>query len=112
MPSAAVLITDESTGVPRSVDTDVEGRYEATNLRPGSYRVEIVTTVFKKVERTGVVVRTGGVARVDFRLELGGVAETVTVSADALNNIVLESPSVSVGLDASNFATCRETAAT
>jgi len=98
--SAAVLITDESTGVPRSAETDEQGRYEATNLRPGTYRVEIVTGTFKKFERTGVVVRTGGVARIDARLELGGVAETVTVSADALNNIVLESPSVSVGLDA------------
>ena len=99
VPSTAVLIVDESTGVPRNVDTDQEGRYEATNLRPGTYRVEIVTPSFKKFERTGVVVRTGGVARVDARLEVSGVAETVTVSAEAINNLVLESPSVSVGLD-------------
>ena len=38
-------------------------------------------------------------ARVDAKLELGGVTETVTVSAEAINNIVLESPSVCVGLD-------------
>jgi hypothetical protein len=97
--SAAVLIVDESTGVPRNVDTDPEGRYEATNLRPGTYRIEVVTASFKKFERTGVVVRTGGVARVDARLELGGLAENVTVSADAASNLVLDSPSVSVGLD-------------
>ena len=97
---AAVLIVDEATGVPRPVETDAEGRYEAANLRPGSYRVEVVTTSFKKYEQTGVVVRTSGVARVDVKLELGAIAETVTVSAEALNNIVLESPSVSVGLDA------------
>ena len=40
---AAVLIVDEATGVPRSVETDAEGRYEASNLRPGTYRVEVVT---------------------------------------------------------------------
>ena len=67
---------------------------------PGTYRVEIVTTSFKKFEQTGVVVRTGGVARVDARLEIGTVAETVTVSAEALNNLVTDSPSVAVGLDA------------
>ena len=39
------------------VETDAEGRYEAANLRPGTYRVEVVTTNFKKVEQTGVVVR-------------------------------------------------------
>jgi hypothetical protein len=99
VPSASVLITDEATGVPRTVDTDVQGRYEAANLRPGSYRVEVVTTSFKKFEQTGVVVTTGGVARVDVRLELGQMTETVTVSGEAAANIVLESPSVAVGLD-------------
>jgi carboxypeptidase family protein len=93
-----VLITDESTGVPRTVDTDDEGRYEATNLRPGTYRVEIVTPSFKKYEEPGVVVTTGAVTRVDARLSLGGVTETVTVSAEGAN-IVVESPAVSVGLD-------------
>lgn len=99
VPSAAVLITDEATGVPRTVDTDAEGRFEAPNLRPGSYRVEIVTQSFKKFEQAGVVVRTGATTRVDARLELGGVQETLTVSAEATANIVVESPSVSVGLD-------------
>ena len=43
--------------------------------------------------------RTSGVTRIDARLELGGVAETVTVSGEAAANIVTESPSVSVALD-------------
>ena len=93
-----VLITDEKTGVPRTVDTDDEGRYEASNLRPGTYRVEIVTPSFKKFEEPGVVVTTGAVTRVDAKLTLGGVAETVTVQAEGAN-IVLESPAVAVGLD-------------
>ena len=57
MPKAAVLVTDEATGVPRSIDTDAEGRYEASNLQPGTYKVEVLTQNFKKFERTGVVVR-------------------------------------------------------
>src|SRR5262245_39314115 len=96
---ASVLITDESTGVPRTVDTDNEGRYEATNLRPGTYRVEIVTTNFKKYEHPGVVLRAAAVALVDAKLELGGVAETITVSGEAINNITLESQAISRGLD-------------
>ena len=51
--------------------TDAEGRFEATNLRPGTYRVEVVTTNFKKFEQTGVVLRAAGIARVDVKLELG-----------------------------------------
>ena len=38
---AAVLITDEDTGVPRVADTDGSGNYEVPNLRAGNYRVEI-----------------------------------------------------------------------
>ena len=96
---AAVLIVDESTGVPRALETDAVGRYEATNLRPGNYRVEVVTTNFRKFERTGVLVRAAGTALVDVSLELGNVSETVTVSADALNNITLESQAIVRGLD-------------
>jgi hypothetical protein len=96
---AAVLITDEATGVPRTVDTDAEGRYEAPDVRPGTYRVEVITQNFKKFERTGVVLRANGTALVDVRLELGSVSETVTVAGDALNNITLDNPAISRGFD-------------
>src|SRR5690242_18090001 len=76
VPSAAVLITDEATGVPRSLETDAQGRYEAPNMRPGTYRVEVITQNFKKFERTGVVLRAAGTALVDVTLELGSLNET------------------------------------
>jgi hypothetical protein len=96
---AAVLVTDEATNTPRSIDTDAEGRYEAANLKPGLYRVEVVTPNFKKFEQTGVVVRAAGIALVDVSLQVGGVAETVTVSGTAGNNITLDSQAISRGLD-------------
>ena len=96
---ATILIVDESTGVPRSASTDAQGRYEASNLRPGTYRVEVVTTNFKKAERTGVLLQASATALADIKLELGAVSETVTVSAEAQNNITLESQSIARGLD-------------
>jgi hypothetical protein len=99
VPGAAVLIVDEGTGAPRAVETDAEGRYEATNLRPGTYRVEVVTTNFKKFERTGVLVRAAGTALVDVTVTVGSINETVTVTADAINNITLDSQAISRGLD-------------
>ena len=96
---ATVQIIDEATSAARTLDTDAEGRYEATNLRPGTYRVEVITANFKKFERPGVLVRAAGTALVDITLEVGGVNETVTVSGDALNNVTLESQAISRGLD-------------
>ena len=96
---ASVLIVDESTGVPRAVETDAQGRYEAATMRPGTYRIEVVTTSFKKAEKTGVLLRATATALVDIKLELGNVSETVTVSAEAINNITLDSQAIARGLD-------------
>ena len=97
---AAVLITDEATGVPRALETDDQGRYEAPNLQPGMYKVEVMSPSFKKFEKTTVLVRAAGTALVDVALEVGGVNETITVSGEAANNITLDSQAISRGLDA------------
>jgi Carboxypeptidase regulatory-like domain len=99
VPKAAVLVVDQSTGVPRATETDAQGRYEATNLRPGTYRIEVVTTSFKKAERTGIILGAAGTALADIKLEIGNVSETVTVSAEGTNNITLESQAIARGLD-------------
>jgi hypothetical protein len=96
---ASVLVVDESTGVPRAVETDAEGRFEAPNLRPGTYRVEVITPNFKKYEQTGIVLRAAAIARADVKLEIGALTESVTVSAEGANNITLESQAISRGLD-------------
>jgi hypothetical protein len=99
VPGAAVLITDEATGVPRAIDTDVQGRFEAPNLRPGSYRVEIMAQgTFKKFVRSGVVLTAAGTARVDAKLEIGSISEEVLVAVEA-PNITVESPAITRGLD-------------
>ena len=96
---AAILIVDEATGAPRTLETDAQGRYEAANIKPGTYRVEVVTTNFKKYERPGVLVRAAATALIDITLEIGSVNETVTVSAEAVNNITLDSQAIARGLD-------------
>jgi len=96
---AAVLVVDESTGVPRAVGTDSQGRFEASNLKPGTYRIEVTTPNFKEFKQTGVVLRAAGSINLDIKLELGSRSETVTVTAEAINNITTDSGAIARGLD-------------
>ena len=96
---AAVLVVDEATGVPRAVSTDSQGRFEAANLKPGTYRVEVATPNFKEFKQTGITLRAAGSVNLDVKLELGARTETVTVTAEAINNITTDSGAIARGLD-------------
>ena len=99
VPGASVTVTDEATNVSREAVTDAQGNYDVPNLRPGTYTVEAGLTGFKKVKRTGVVLRAASVARVDVQLEVGGLEDVVTVTAEGQNNITTESQAIARGLD-------------
>jgi hypothetical protein len=63
--------------------TDASGYFTMTTLRPGRYDVNAELDGFKKASRTGVVLDGGAAIRVEFILEAGNLAETVTVVAQA-----------------------------
>ena len=100
VPGATITVTDEATGISRETQTDTQGLYEIPNLRPGTYTVTASLSGFKKVQRTGIVLRAASTALADVRLEVGGLESVVTVNAEAQNNIALESPAIARGLDA------------
>jgi hypothetical protein len=54
---------------------------------------------FKKVSRSGVVLRAASIVRTDLTLEVGGLQEVVSVAAEGQNNITIESQAISRGLD-------------
>ena len=82
------------------MDTDARGVFEVVNLQPGTVRVEVIVTNFKKFERSGIIVRTGQVALLNIQLDIGPVGETITVTASAPANVItLDSPAVTKGLD-------------
>jgi Carboxypeptidase regulatory-like domain/TonB dependent receptor len=101
---AAVLVTDEDTGVPRTAETDASGNYEVPNLRAGRYRVEINAPSFKAYQQAGVLLRAGEIVRADATLSVGDRTETVTVTGDA-GVIQRESQAIQSGLDAQQLET-------
>src|SRR6186997_1912985 len=54
VPKAEVTITDEKTGVARTVSATDDGFYNATSLPAGVYTVSTSPTGFKKTVTTGV----------------------------------------------------------
>ncbi len=63
--------------------TDASGYFTMTTLRPGRYDVSAELDGFKKASRTGVTLDGGAAISVEFTLEAGNLAETVTVVAQA-----------------------------
>jgi hypothetical protein len=83
LPGVSVSVTNLDTGQQRSVSTNAAGEYRAVLLSLGAYRVKAERQGFKSVERTGVTLSAGQTAVVDFALEVGGVSEVVSVTAEA-----------------------------
>jgi hypothetical protein len=68
----------------RSAVTDANGQYRINNLPVGTYSVTFTLTGFNVVRRDSIVLTTGFTAPVNATMSVGGVQETITVSAESL----------------------------
>ena len=81
VPSASVSVRNIDTGLKRTVVSGEDGAYRIEFLPVGNYVIEVTATSgFKKAYRDGIVLRVNDILRVDFALEVGNVAEVVTVT--------------------------------
>ncbi len=83
VPDATVVLLNEDTGISRTVPTDTEGRYSASSLSLGRYRVTASREGFQTGTRSGIDLTLGRNAVVDFELAVGAVAQTVEVTGEA-----------------------------
>ncbi len=91
---ASVTVRNTDTNVKASLTTNITGYYEANLLMPGSYEVAGEAPGFKKLVRSGVTLPVSSRLEVNLPMELGGVTETVSVTAEAP---LLETNAVSSG---------------
>jgi len=82
VPGATVTITNRETSLARSAVTNDTGGYNFTNVLTGSYDVKVSLQSFKEFVEEGVPVSPNTVSRVDARLELGNLTETITVQSE------------------------------
>ena len=64
----------------RTVVTNVEGRYNIVDLRPGTYVVTFTLPGFNTFRREGIELTAGFTANVNGDLQVGALEETITVS--------------------------------
>src|ERR1035437_6349286 len=85
VPGAHVILVSETRGTKSApAVTNDSGDYVFPNVTADTYTVEVTAKSFKTLRRTGIVV-TGGdrVGVPPLTLEVGGTAETVSVSAES-----------------------------
>src|SRR5882724_7669887 len=89
-----VSVIHLATNTTATVMTTAGGDYNASNLSPGLYRVEISANSFKRFVQEDVTFTAAGTVRLDAQLSLGQVSETVQVSA-AVTQIQTENAKIS-----------------
>ncbi len=99
---AAVVVTDQTTGISRSSESSRTGDYELANLRSGRYAIQVRAPGFKRFERRDVAIGAGDTVRVDVTPEIGEATETVVVISKRTD---LEGPAIEVALDAEQLRT-------
>lgn len=112
VPAAKVRVVNEETNLERLAASNDTGNYTVTSLPPGKYRVEVEAAGFKKAIIPGIVLEVAQQARVDVHVQVGQLAESVTVTGAAplletesniIGNVVTEKSITSVPLNGRNF---------
>ena len=83
IPDAQVTVMHEATNIARIVKSNEAGIYYAPQLQIGSYRIEVVAAGFKTSVRQGATLDLGQVLRLDFVMDVGQRADSVTVQQTA-----------------------------
>ncbi|MCI0626957.1 MAG: TonB-dependent receptor [Acidobacteria bacterium] len=82
VPDVAVTVTNVDTGIERKTTTNDDGYYQIPLLNPGNYQMHVHRDSFKPIRRDGIRLAVGQVARIDFVLEVGEVAQRIEVVAE------------------------------
>ena len=93
VPRAKVRATNTATGEGKTATSNESGIFVIPMLKPGLYELRVEAAGFKEYKQSGIVLETGARTRLDAKLEVGALNETVTVAAAAP---LLESESSSV----------------
>src|SRR5437870_11386149 len=79
IPGVSITATNTETGVTTSVVSNESGAYNLPSLIPGSYKLAAELPGFQGVTYNNIELGTNETKRLNFTLQVGGVAQTVDV---------------------------------
>ena len=83
LPGVTVVAKNEGSGQFRESVTGEDGSFFMSALTPGSYEVTAQLTGFKQYKRGGVIVSVGRTQSIEVQLQVGGIEQQVTVTAES-----------------------------
>jgi hypothetical protein len=83
VPGVTVVVRNQASGVFRQGVSTADGTYFLAGVVPGQYEITAELSGFRKYSHKDVRLEVGKTSSVDIRLEVGGMTEDVTVSAEA-----------------------------
>jgi outer membrane receptor protein involved in Fe transport len=92
VPGATITVTGPQGA--KTFTTDTDGRFNAPFLTPGTYNVRAELSGFKAVDITGLSVSLGQTTDVGIKMEIGGLTETVSVTA---SQVIIDNTSTTTG---------------
>ncbi len=94
VPGANINIVNTETQFAYTGQSTADGAYYIPNLKPGNYQLTIEAAGFKKYVREGIILRTSEQPRIDIKLEVGAVSDSIKVTGSAP---LLETETTSTG---------------
>ena len=82
IPGVAVTVTETQTKVETRATTTDSGVFRVPYLQPGLYKVTVLKAGFRQAAVEGVTLRVAQTLTVDFKMEVGQVTDSVSVSAE------------------------------
>src|ERR1041385_4922068 len=81
VPGAKITVVNKERNFHFEAVTNQDGYYYVPYLQPGNYALTVEAAGFKKSVRDGIELRTNDEPRLDIKLEVGSIAESVEVKA-------------------------------
>jgi hypothetical protein len=81
LPGVSVTVRNQNTGNFRETVSGSDGSFIASGLTPGTYQMLAELQGFKKFDRKDLILEVGKTASVEVKMEVGGIEQTVNVTA-------------------------------